>query len=177
MSDSSNEKTGQQLSILSDLNIERIFKDSIDSFSDQQAATAWAMIDLLEKVIEDRKKDLREALLARVEKAGRTKENGSFEAEMGGVTIIKEKRQAKLPDEDTLRECLKEANLEYEDAFSAQMKWVMDPSKVDFLIQGGKISAEKIESSKTVTYALKVKPDKTTKAQLDKIKKRLTTGE
>lgn len=159
------------------MNIEKVFTDPIDSFTDEQAATAWAMIDLLEKVVEGRKKDLRESLLARAEKAGTKKENGSFEAAMGAVTVINERRQAKLPDEDVVKACLKEAGLEYEDAFTAQMVWTMDPSKVDFLVQGGKLPAEKIEASKKVTLALKVKPDKSIKAQLDNVKKRLTSGE
>jgi len=175
MSDIADEKTNQ-LAVLSELNIEKVFTDPIDSFTDEQAATAWAMIDLLEKVVEERKKNLRESLLVRAKKAGKEKENGSFEATMGGVTVINEKRQGKLPDEEVVKACLKEAGLEYEDAFTAQMVWTMDPSKVDFLVQGGKLPAEKIEASKKVTSALKVKPDKAIKAQLDNVKKRLTEG-
>lgn len=175
MGDMADEKTNQ-LAVLSELNIEKVFTDPIDSFSDEQAATAWAMIDLLEKVVEERKKNLRESLLARAEKAGKKKENGSFEATMGAVTVINERRLAKLPDEEVVKVCLKEAGLEYEDAFTAQMVWTMDPSKVDFLVQGGKLPAEKIEASKKVTSALKVKPDKAIKAQLDNVKKRLTEG-
>jgi hypothetical protein len=175
MSDMADDKTNQ-LAVLSELNIEKVFTDPIDTFTDEQAATAWAMIDLLEKVVEERKKNLRESLLARAEKAGKKKENGSFEAAMGGVTVINERRQAKLPDEEVVKACLKEAGLEYEDAFTAQMVWTMDPSKVEFLVQGGKLPAEKIEASKKVTSALKVKPDKAIKAQLDNVKKRLTEG-
>lgn len=166
-----------QLSVLSDLNIEKVFTAPIDSFTDEQAAGAWAMVDLLEKVVEERKKNLREHLLVRANETGKKKENGSFEAEMGPVTVINERRTAKLPDEEVVKTCLKEAGLEYEDAFTAQMVWTMDPSKVEFLVQGGKLPAEKIEASKKVTFALKVKPDKALKSQLEGVKKRLTSGE
>jgi len=169
-----------QLTVFSDLNIERVFKDSVDSFSDEQAATAWATIDLLEKVVKERKEALRQALLKRAQDSGEKNENGSHEAKMGTTTVISEKRQANLPDEEVVKAALKKAGLEYEDGFTAQMVWTMDPSKVEFLVQGGKLPAEeieKIEASKKVTYALKVKPDKAVKVELDKIKKQLTSGE
>jgi len=163
------------LAILDDLNIEKIFTAPIGSLTDEQAAGAWATIDLLEKVIEERKKNLREHLLVRANETGKKKENGSYEVEMGPVTVISERRTAKLPDEDVVKACLKEAGLEYEDAFTAQMVWTMDGSKVDFLVQGGKLPAEKIEASKKVTFALKVKLDKALKSQLEGVKKRLTS--
>lgn len=173
----SEDPKNNQLAVLSDLNIERVFVDPIDSFTDEQAASAWAMIDLMEKVVEERKKNLRLSLLARAEKSGAKKETGSFEAQMGGVLVLNERRQGKLPDEDVVKACIKEANLEFEDAFSAQMVWTMDPSKVDFLVQGGKLPADKIEASKKVTFALKVKPNKVLKEHLDSVKKRLTSEE
>ena len=166
-----------QLAVLDDLNIERVFTAPIDTLNDEQAAGAWAMIDLLEKVIVERKKNLREHLLVRANETGKKNENGSFEVAMGPVTVINERRQAKLPDEEIVKAALKEAGLEYEDAFTAQMVWTMDGSKVDFLVQGGKLPADKIEASKKVTFALKVKPDKALKSQLDGVKKRLSSGE
>lgn len=165
-----------QLTVLEDLNIEKVLTAPIDTLTDEQAASAWAMVDLMEKVIEERKKNLREHLLVRANETGKKKENGSFEVEMGPVTVINERRQAKLPDEEVVKAALKEAGLEYEDAFTAQMVWTMDGSKVDFLVQGGKLPAEKIEASKKVTFALKVKPDKALKSQLEGVKKRLTSG-
>ena len=169
-----------ELTVFSDLNMERVFKDPVESFSDEQAATAWATVDLLEKVVKERKEALRQALLKRAQSTGEKNENGSHEAKMGTTTVISERRQEKLPDGEVVKAALKKAGLEYEDGFSAQMVWTMDPSKVDFLLQGGKFpaeEAEKIEASKKVTYALKVKPDKVVKGQLDSIKKRLTSGE
>lgn len=173
----SDEDPKNQLAVLSDLNIETVFTGSIDAFTDEEAASAWAVIDLMEKVIEERKKNLRESLLHRAQKTGTKNENGSYEAKMGAVTVISEKRQASLPDEKVVEACLKTAGLEYEDAFTGQMVWKLDPSKVEFLVKGGKLPAEKIEDSKKATWALKVKPDKTVKGQLDSIKKKLTSGE
>ena len=172
----SDEDSKNQLAVLSDLNIERVFTDTIDSFTDEQAASAWAVIDLMEKVVKERKESLRESLLARAKSSGSKTEKGSFEVKMGDSTVISERRQNKLPDEEVVKECLKKAGLEYEDAFTAQMVWTMDPSKVEFLVMGGKLPEKEIEESKKVTFALKVKPDKILKTHLDVVKKRLTSG-
>ena len=155
------------------LELQRVFQDPPESFSDEEAANAWSALDLLEKAVEERKKALRASLQERVQEKGATNDKGSFEADFDGIKIVREKRQNKLPDPKVVEEALKEAGLEYEDGFSAEMKWTLDPSKVEFLVKGGKIDAEKVEASKRVTYALKVKPSKETKSLLEVARRKL----
>jgi hypothetical protein len=155
------------------LDLARAFQEPPDGFSDEEAATAWAAIDLLEKAAKTRKDALKASLLARAEKSGVDTGKGSFEATFDGMKVTKEKRQNKLPEKEVVEACLKEAGLEYEDAFSAEMVWTMDPSKVEFLVKGGKIDAEKVEASRRVTYALKMKPDSELKDLLAVAKKNL----
>lgn len=162
-----------QLMSLRGLDLSRAFQAPPESFSDEEAANAWAAIDLMEKAVKERKAALRESLLERVKDGGTENKNGSLECDLSGVKVIREKRQGKLPDAKVVEEALKEAGLEYEDGFTGEMKWVMDPSKVEFLVKGGKIDAAKVEASKPVTYALKVKPDKEMKSQLEEAKRKL----
>lgn len=150
-----------------------VFQELPEAFSDEEATSAWAALDILEKAVKARKDALRTSLLIRVKKEGVLNEKGSFEADFDGIKVIREKRQAKLPDAKVVEEALKEAGLEYEDGFSAEMKWTMDPSKVEFLVKGGKINVEKVEASKRVTYALKVKPSPERKGQLEMAKRKL----
>jgi hypothetical protein len=171
---SKDEKTDSLSNTFSSTNIKRMFTDDVSSFSDEQAANSWTMIDLLEKIIKTRKESLRATLLERAEKSGTKKENGSFEATMGNINVINERRQEKLPDENVVKQLLKEANLEFTDAFNEDISWVMNPSKVEFLVQCGKLPADKIEASKKVTSALKMKPNEELKKQLDTVKKQLT---
>lgn len=155
------------------LDLARAFQEPTEGFSDEEAANAWAVIDLLEKAAKTRKDALKASLLQRAETNGVENSKGSFEATFNGIQVIKEKRQGKLPEKSVVEACLKEAGLEYEDGFSAEMVWTMDPSKVEFLTKGGKIDAEKVEASKRVTYALKIKPDSETKSLLETAKARL----
>jgi len=162
-----------QLMSVRGLDLARAFQEPTESLTDEEATSAWAAIDLLEKAAKERKEALRVSLLERVQKSGAEDSKGSFKANFEGVEVIREKRQGKLPEAAVVEACLKEAGLEYEDGFSAEMKWTLDPSKVEFLVKGGKIDAAKVEASKLVTYALKVKPDQAMKDQLSAAKTRL----
>ena len=162
-----------QLMSLRGLDLARAFQEPPEAFTDAEATNAWAVIDLMEKAVKARKEQLRASLLQRVEEKGSVNDKGTSEAEFDGIKVVREKRQNKLPDAKVVEECLKEAGLEYEDGFTAEMTWTMDPSKVEFLVRGGKIDAEKVEASKRVTYALKVKPDKETKSLLEAARKKL----
>jgi hypothetical protein len=162
-----------QLMSVHGLDLARAFQQPTEDFTDEETATAWAAIDLLEKAAKARKEALRLSLLQRVETNGVENDKGSFEAEFQGIKVIKEKRQTKLPTAEVVEACLKEAGLEYEDGFRGEMVWTLDPSKVEFLVKGGKINAEKVEASKRVTYALKVKPGSDMKAQLAAAKSKL----
>lgn len=162
-----------QLMSVRGMGLARVFQEPPETFSDDEAASAWAAIDLLEKAVKERKEQLRMSLLGRAQEKGTVNEKGSSEAEFGDIKVVREKRQAKLPDPKVVEEALKEAGLEYEDGFTGEMKWVLDPSKVEFLVKGGKIDAEKVEASKRVTYALKMKPNKEMKSQLEVARKKL----
>jgi hypothetical protein len=162
-----------QLMSVHGLDLARAFQEPPEGFTDDEAATAWAAIDLVEKAAKARKEELRLSLLQRVETNGVENDKGSFEAEFQGIKVIKERRQNKLPTAEVVEACLKEAGLEYEDGFRGEMVWTMDPSKVEFLTKGGKIDAEKVEASKRVTYALKVKPDSDMKKKLATARSRL----
>jgi len=162
-----------QLMSIRGLDLARAFQEPPESFTDEEATSAWAAIDLLEKATKTRKEALRLSLLSRVEKSGVANAKGSFEAEFQGAKVINERRQGKLPEASVVEACLKEAGLEYEDGFSAETKWTLDPSKVEFLVKAGKIDAEKVEASKRVTFALKVKPDSDMKKQLEVARARL----
>ena len=85
-----------QLMSVHGLDLARAFQEPPEGFTDEETATAWAAIDLLEKAAKARKEALRLSLLQRVEANGVENDKGSFEAEFQGVKVIKEKRQNKL---------------------------------------------------------------------------------
>jgi len=171
------DQESNEVALFADLNIKKVLTGSIEEFTDSQAATAWATVDLMEKVVKERKDQLRESLMNRAKAGGVKRENGTCDMLTDGTTVTCERRVATLPDEDVVKACLKEAKLQHEDAFTAQMVWTMDPSKVDFLVNGGMLPAEKIEASKKETFVLKVKVAPALKTKLDSVKLRLNSGQ
>jgi len=167
----------KQITPLSNLNLERVFRDPVDALSDKEVADAWSVIDAIEEVAKLRKAALRLSLLARVEAEGKETKNGSYAAEFDGIKVIKERRIAKLPDTSLVESLIKEAGLEYDDAFTPKRDWSLDPSKVDFLVKCGKLPGDKLEASKKVTWALKVKPGPSLDERLEDVKKQLMPPE
>jgi len=164
---------GNKLLKIENISLEDSFRSSLDSLDDDKLAGAWSMIDAIESVAKERKAALREELLRRVEKNGEEGKNGSYTVQLEHVKILKEKRMAKLPDPKLVEKLVKEAGLEYDDAFTPKREWSLDPSKLDFLVQGGKLPGDQLEASKKITWALKVKPDKALGGRLDGLRKQL----
>lgn len=162
-----------QITNLAKLTAGRLFSANPNEFTDEEAAGAWALIDLLASVSKDRKEVLRANLLERAEKEGAPNEKGSYIATFGELKVIKEKRVAKLPDEKVVEAELKAAGIDYEEAFTSKTTWAMDPSKVEFLAKAGKLPVDKLEDSKKVTWALKVRPSGPIKDYIDETKKSL----
>lgn len=162
-----------QLTTVRKLTSQWLLSASVEEMSDDEAAAAWSFLDLMEAISKDRKTQIRAKLLDRIEEVGDENEKGSFVANMEGAEVIKEKRQAKLPDPNLVEELLKEREMNISEAFDQETKWVMSPSKIDFLVQGGKLPGDQLEASKKVTWALKVKPNPQVKGFIAETKKAL----
>jgi hypothetical protein len=169
-------KREEQLAVIAELDLERVFTDKVTNFTDEEAANAWSIVDLIYNLAKDRRDALRGQLFERLPEIAEADAKGSFQADLNGTTVKKTRRVSKLPDETVVKDLLKEKGLEHEDAFSAKTVWTMDPSKVDFLVEGGHLPAEPINASKKVNYALKVLPNKTLSGHLTRVKKRLGAG-
>jgi hypothetical protein len=169
-------KRDEQLAVIAELDLERVFTDKVTNFTDEEAANAWTIVDLISKLSKERCEALRAHLFERVPEIAEADGKGSFSVDLNGTTVKKTRRVSKLPTEAVVKECLKEKDLQQEDAFSAKTSWVLDPSKVDFLVEGGHIPADRIEASKKVNFALKVVPNRTLSGHLTRVKKRLGSG-
>ena len=128
-----------------------------ESLTDEELAAAYAYLQGLERVIEDRKKTLRDRLL-KIAVEGSSTEKGGFVSWFGGVKVVRERRVASAPDVDTIKGILEREHLAADACFSKKTTMVLDPSKLQHLISIGKLSESEIEQSKQVNLALKVLP-------------------
>ena len=128
-----------------------------ESANVEAVVQAWVLLKYTQDRLEGRLKSLRKVLLARAEEFGKDTEKGGSKLSVDGTLVLREKRQAALPEEKGLRSLLEEHGIKPADAFSKVTKVVMDASKVQNLVDLGKLPAAKVTDLKKVTWALRVK--------------------
>jgi len=149
-----------------------LFAKDVDSMSREQSVGAWTVLDLLEKVSKDRK-ELNRLNLLEISKEGEPNEDGSRSVEIDGTTIVAEARTPEFPDEKLLKAILKSKGLPLDSCFDQVTAYQLNPHKLDFLVDQGKVTKEEVDSCRKTTYALKVKPNKETKAKLNDFKNKI----
>lgn len=146
-----------------------LFNAPMEDLSPQQKAEAWAVIDTFVTILSQRNGELREGLFEMVQKVGDKMEGGHFQANIEGNEVKRERRQGKLPEDKAFRALLKELSIPLTDCYSEETLYKIDPSKINYLIDNGRLPAEKVEELKKVTYALKVKPRADLAVELDRV--------
>lgn len=134
----------------------------LDDLEVDQLVEIWVLIDQCLKALDERKKAVRERLLKEAEEHGTLNDRGGQKLRVGGAaegtTVVREKRVASEPDEKGLRSLLEETGIKFAEAYSKVTKTVVDQSKVQNLVNLGKLKENDIDALKKVTWALRVYP-------------------
>lgn len=131
--------------------------DPVEDTPIEDLVEHWVLLKYLKEASEDRMKALRNELLNRAETYGADTEKGGSKLTVEGTLVLRERRQAALPDEKKLRKLLDERGISPDKAFSKVTNVVMDASKVKALVDLGKLPGDKVEAMRKVTWALRVK--------------------
>ena len=126
-------------------------------------AELFLFIDVVEKRCVTAKKQFRESLLSTAEQLGIKNKRGHFEFDSGTALVIDEKRQSNLPSMDDLIQLLQESGLDTLEAFDESKVLEMNPSKLDRLLETGRLDRDKFDSLRKEVHVLKVKPTGNTK--------------
>lgn len=145
----------------------------VSEMTDEEAVGAWLQLDMIAAIAKGRKEELKARYMGVLEKTGEENDRGSFSMDVDGSTIVRERRQASLPDPELVKKLLTDRGLDISEAFDEQRSWELSPSKLKFLVECGKLPAQEIEDSRKVTWAFKVKPGAALKSVVDKTKKAL----
>jgi len=142
-------------------------KTELDDAAD--LAEVFAVLQFLEQKIDARKKVIRARLLHKAETGGKPTDKGGqyIVTEFGEIT--REKRIAKMPEEDKIKDLLVEQGIEFREVFSEQKKQVLDPSKILQLVERGRLPRGSIESARKVTWALKFRPNRVVAEKMDEM--------
>jgi hypothetical protein len=128
------------------------------SVSLAEVVTSYAAINFLEKAIDARKKVLNPHLMSQAETHGTETEKGHRVMEVGQEKVIRERALSTSPDEDKLKILLSSNNIPILEAFDEVKKVVLNPSKLKYLVEIGKLKAAEVEALREESFRLKVEP-------------------
>ncbi len=163
----------QGLSGLAGLTSGDLMNKQISEMTTDQVASTWVGLTKATEMMTARLEGLRVALFERATAEGRETSNGHHILEIEGTEFIRERAQRKLPDEKTLKVLLEEAKLGVLEAFDEVTKLQMNPTKVDHLVETGRLPEDQVDEARKISYRLKFKPSPELQLQLDEISSRI----
>lgn len=118
---------------------------------------AWQVLNAVKDAAESKLKLLRDRLMEEAEQTGVNTGLKGYELLVDETRVFKEKREAKLPDDEGLKALLAKKKLKVSEGFSEKTEWVIDPSKLSSLVMVGKLKQADIDALCKVSWALKVR--------------------
>jgi hypothetical protein len=150
-----------------------IFHAPLESMVAAEIAEAWVILDFIEKFVIQRKKALRERLLNEAEENGTETDKGGKSLVLNGIKVTREKRIATEPDEKQIEDYIMNHDIPIENVFDEVKTRVLNPSKLEGLIKTGYISRSFVESTRKITWALKMTASKELKIKLENAQERV----
>lgn len=135
----------------------------------ESVVQAWVVLKYTFDKIDSRLKGLRDVLLARAEEFGRPTDKGGSKLLVNGTTVLRQRRLAALPDEKGLRGLLEKHGIKPDQAFSKVTKVVLDASKVQALVDLGKVPEADVAALRKASWALFVQANEELLETLDRM--------
>lgn len=145
----------------------KLLSEDVDSWDVEQSTEAWIALDYLNHEIDARRKALRVRLMGKAEKFGRQTDKGGQMINIGGALVVRERRVSPSPDAKLIQKVLDDQELDYREVFSKKTEQVIDPSKIQHLVEIGRLDRAQVDQCRKVTWALKVRTPPHVFAQLD----------
>jgi hypothetical protein len=145
-----------------------LFKGDLVNLSSQSLAEAHAAIGKLETEAKERKDAIKTILAERAEKSGTpVGDKGAKEIPAGDFKVVRERKTASLPDANKLKAMLTEKGIPTKQAFDETIILELNPSKVQYLIDTGKLDKEAVEALRSTSFSVRVTVPKEVKALLE----------
>jgi hypothetical protein len=142
----------------------------IDKMSMAERITSIAIVKWMIAKLTDRSKSLNERLKEDTRQVGSANEKGHvrFSHPQAGVCTV-EKRVSKTADEDELKTLLLMNKLDPSSVYDVKPVQVLNTSKLNQLVELGKLKKTDVEKLYKVTFALTVDPSEVLSSQLEAV--------
>lgn len=138
----------------------KLMHESTEKLSLIEQVQVHCILKKVESAVKGRLAEIHDPLKSVAEATGSSTEGGHKELDVDGSRVVVEHRKSKLPSDEGVRKLLKEANLPLTDAFDEVKTLQLNASKLDYLVQTGKLKKEQLDEYIGETLALKVVPSK-----------------
>ena len=136
----------------------KLFTEDVTALSLNDMVQSHILLKALASAIEARLTEFKGPLKGFVELKGAKNDKGTQTLLVEGSSVSIEHKRASLPDDSKLRELLALKEISITDGFDEVKTLNVNPSKVDFLIQTGKLKADEVDAIVPhLTPALKIK--------------------
>lgn len=148
----------------------RILHEASDNLTLWEQVQSHVILKQLGAAIEARLKTLRNPLMAIVQSKGEINDKGTKKYVVEGTSICLESRKANEPDPTLLTALLKEKSIDIHEAFDDVTVLQLNPSKLDYLVQTGKLKPQDVQALCKEIPALRIYPSKALKASVESLK-------
>lgn len=118
----------------------------------------YIALNTLQKIIAARLSDIKPLLHEVAEQNGDLTEKGSLQLYVGENRVIREKRESTAPDEEKLRALLETRGVDLDAVFDTIQTYILNPSKLQYIIDTGRIDKNEVVSLKETNWAIKAEP-------------------
>lgn len=131
---------------------------AVEKMSVEDRLSSYAVIQWMQDKLAKRREILNGRIKEDVKQVGTTTEKGHMRFEHNHTVATVEKRVGKMPDENGLNLLLAKAGISEDEVYDEVKVSQLNPSKVEKLIELGKLKKDEVEALKKTTYALTVDP-------------------
>lgn len=138
-----------------------VMKASPESMSLVEQVQAHVILKKMEDALDSRLKELKAPLMAVAEAQGHQDEGSTTKKlQVDGSTITVEHRKSKTPDPEGLKALLASKQVAVSEAFDEVKSLQLNPSKVEYLVQIGKLTRDEVAALCAESTALRIYPSK-----------------
>jgi hypothetical protein len=131
----------------------------IAAMEDQPFTFRLGLLHRAKKLVEDLYNLYRDSALKRAAEKGSPNKSGNPTLVVDGTSMQRQEKVASIPDLEGLKALLSSKDIPLEEGFNVEKVYTFNPSKIQFLIDSGKILKTDVDALRKVTYSMIVKPN------------------
>ena len=147
----------------------RILSEKPEGMTLIEQVQAHVILKKIGEIVESRVKELREPLMTLAEAKGEVSESGTRKFGVAGSSLCVEYRNAKEPEGEGLKKLLASKDIDLMEVFEEVKALQLNASKLNYLVETGKITKEELAPLCKGTKAFRIYPSSALKEAVEEL--------